>query len=62
MVGLDLDLPPRPADAHDAQSCTGGSGEGQLMLMMRGWVPTQMMLMMLMMHGGSGSRPAAKVG
>ena len=27
------------------------------MLMMRGWVPTQLMLMMLMMQGGAGSRP-----
>ena len=116
--GSGLDLPPRPADAHDAQwvsdkawhptemmlmqgwvsggpadahdawlvrvytwrqgrlmlmmhsgfltrlgtplkscSCMGGSREGQLMLTVRGQVPTQMMLMMLMMHSGSGSRP-----
>ena len=27
------------------------------MLMMRGWVPTQMMLMMLVMHSGCGCRP-----
>ena len=38
MVSLDLDLPPRPVDAHDAQWVSDKAWHPTEMMLMHGWV------------------------